>query len=335
VNFSKRQFLCSLMAVILAVAALNGLVAIASRHTAPRWLMARARRSPDASVLAIGNSIIAAGFDPAAFDLAMKLPPGQGSLNFALGASEPVEQLLLLRYALRQHIHPRLVVYGFYDLQLSTPLRLSTSELFGNRNILYYLEPEYGRKFYYLSFHDRVEFELMRHLPMMVDRGTFWAKVERLRREMGQQGMPAQQTNRFGRAADFSVLEAANPQEFARACDLGSVQDLISPVNEIIRQASDAGAMVIFVEMPMHPNHVREFYQRPEWLRYRGHLQQILALRGVVYVNASDWIGDGALYLDHFHLGPEGAAQFSEHLGEFLHGVLNAPPATSSSAPPE
>ena len=27
--------------------------------------------------------------------------------------------------------------------------------------------------------------------------------------------------------------------------------------------------------------------------------------------------------------------QFSEHLGEFLHGVLNAPPATSSSAPPE
>jgi hypothetical protein len=80
--------------------------------------------------------------------------------------------------------------------------------------MLYYLEPEYARNFYYLSFHDRVEFELMRHLPMMVERGTCWTRVERLRPGMSQLGMPEQRTNRFGRAADFAVLEAANPQEF-------------------------------------------------------------------------------------------------------------------------
>jgi hypothetical protein len=336
VSFSKRQFFYSLMALLLAVATLNVLIAATTRNTAPRWVMARARRFPYASVLAIGNSLVAAGFDPTALDLSMKLPPEQGSLNLALGASSPVEQLLLLRYALREHIRPRVVVYGFYDLQLSTPVRLTTGDLFGNHAMLYYLEPEYARNFYYLSFHDRVEFELMHHLPMTVERGSYWTKVERFRRKISQQGMPEEKTNRFGRAGDFAVLEASSPQEFAAACDAASSQELIAPVNEIIRQASAAGAKVVFVEMPMVPDHVREFYQRPEWLRYREHVQQILAPRGVSYVDASDWIADGALYLDHIHLGPEGAAQFSARLGEYLNIVISAPPpGKPSSAPHE
>ncbi|MGA8230914.1 MAG: hypothetical protein WB795_05490, partial [Candidatus Acidiferrales bacterium] len=160
------------------------------------------------------------------------------------------------------------------------------------------------------------------------------ARVERIRPGMSQLGMPEQRTNRFGRAADFAVSEAANPQEFVGAGDLASAPDLIAPVNEIIRQASDAGAQVVFVEMAMHPDHGREFYRLPEWQRYREHLQQILAPRGVMYVDASDWIGQDALYFDHFPLGPEGAAQFSERLGKDLNTVGSGPPAAVPSATP-
>jgi hypothetical protein len=122
VNFSRRQFYWSIGALLVVLIALNAFVAYTTRNSVPRRLMARARQDPDAAALAIGNSLVAGGFSEPVFDRAMQLPQRQGSLNLALGYSTPVEQLLLLRYALRQRIRPRLIVYGFYDLQLSTRL---------------------------------------------------------------------------------------------------------------------------------------------------------------------------------------------------------------------
>jgi hypothetical protein len=57
---------------------------------------------------------------------------------------------------------PQALVYGFYDLQLTEPLKFATGDLIGNRDMLYYVEPECGLRFYKLSLHDRVEFEVMR-----------------------------------------------------------------------------------------------------------------------------------------------------------------------------
>jgi hypothetical protein len=324
VIFSKRQFYYSLGALLIVLLALNAVVACTTRNSIPRRLLARARQAPDTSVLAIGNSLIAAGVNESVIDASMQLPPGRGSLNFALGYSTPVEQLLFLRYALEHRMHPRLIVYGFYDLQLSTPIRLTTRELLGNRAVLYYLEPEYARQFYYLSPHDRVEFEIMRHFPMMVDRSAFWAKIELLRRDIGQQGMPHESINQFGRADDFSLLEWSSPENFAQACERASGQDLIAPVLEIIRQGSESGAKLVFVEMPMRPAHVRSFYDTPAWRKYREHVRDIVEPRGVRYIDASHWIDDASLFADALHLGNKGAAQFSQRLGEELR---TAPPA--------
>lgn len=318
-NFSKRQLY-------------HSIVAYTTRNSIPRRLMARARQSPDAAVLAIGNSLVAAGFNEPVFDRAMQLPPSQGSLNLALGYSTPVEQLLFLRYALRQKIHPKLIVYGFYDLQLSTPIRLTTREFIGNRAVLYYLEPEYGRRFYYLSLHDRIEFEIMRHFPMLVDRSAFWAKVERLRRDVGQQGMPVERNNQFGRADDFSLLEWSSAENFVQACDIAASEDLITPVQEIVRRGSEAGAKMVFVEMPMRPAHVRSFYDTPAWRNYREHIRGLVEPSGVRYIDASHWIVDSALFADALHLGPEGATRFSQRLGEELRITTVATASNSDGA---
>ena len=316
--FSARRFYYSLAALLVLMVGLNAVVAYTTRNSIPRQQLARARRAPDTTVLAIGNSLIGAGLNESAFDRGMQLSPNRGSLNFALGYSLPVEQLLFLRFALQHQMHPGIVIYGFYDLQLSTPVRLATRDFVGNRAVLYYLEPEYARQFYYLSLHDRIEFEIMRHFPMMVDRGAFWAKIERLRRDIGQQGMPAERTNQFGRAADFSLLEAESDAEFASACDQASNEDLISPVLQIIRQGENSGAKIVFVEMPMRPAHLKRFYETPAWEKYRKHLRGILEPLGVEYVDASHWISDATLFDDPLHMGHQAAEQFSQRLGEYL-----------------
>ena len=330
-TFSARGFYYSLAALLILMVGLNAIVAYTTRNSIPRQQMGRARRAPDTTVLAIGNSLIGAGFNESSFDRGMQLSPNRGSLNFALGYSLPVEQLLFLRFALQHQMHPRIVIYGFYDLQLSTPVRLATRDFVGNRAVLYYLEPEYARQFYYLSPHDRIEFEIMRHFPMMIDRGAFWAKIERLRRDIGQQGMPAERTNQFGRADDFALLEAKSDAEFATACDQASNEDLISPVLEIIRQGRDAGAKLVFVEMPMRPAHVKRFYETPAWEKYREHVRHIIEPKGVEYLDASHWISDGALFDDPLHMGHQAAEQFSERLGQYLRH--ESPSGTQSPNP--
>lgn len=317
---SKRQFFSTVGALLVILLAVNAAVAVATRNSVPRRVMARARQFPRATVMGLGNSLMGAGFEEAAFNRAMGLERSSGAVNLALGASTPVEQLLLLRYALQNQIRPQLLLYGFYDFQLTDPVSLSTADLFGNRAVLYYLEPEYGRAFYHLSFHDRVEFEIMRRFPMTVDRGAIWAKVELLRREISQQGMPEETSNRFGRARDFSLLEAVNTAEFIRECEAGKTRNLMPAVEEMIRQGKATGAKIMFIEMPMPPSHVQMFYDTAAWQEYTAHLRAQLGQAGVTYLDASRWFGDASSFADSLHLTEAGGAKFSERLGELLRG---------------
>jgi hypothetical protein len=111
-NISKRQFFLSLLGMLLVLAALNRAVAYATRNSVPRRVMAVARRSTGAVVMAIGNSLIGAGFDAAAFDKGIGLSADTSTVNLSLGASTPVEQLLLMRYGLQHGIRPKLLIYG-------------------------------------------------------------------------------------------------------------------------------------------------------------------------------------------------------------------------------
>ncbi len=280
--------------------------------------MSRVRASTDASVIALGNSLIGVGFVENSFDEGMQVKKQNGAINVAMGGSSAVEQLLMLRYALDRGMRPRAVIFGFFDFQLTHPLEYTTRDLIGNRAMLYYLEPEYARGFYHLSVHDRIEFQIMRHFEVFADRGLVWERVERFRRALDQQGMPPQASNSMGRAVDFAMLEYPSAPAFVAECGRASRNPLIPSVVEIARQAAAAGSKVYFVEMPMPPAHVETFYDEPAWGGYRAHLQGMLGDLGAVYIDASHWMPEETSFIDPLHLSWAGSQEFSRRLGAYL-----------------
>jgi hypothetical protein len=315
----KRVFFLALAGLLTFLVALDCEVGRLSWNTIPRWTMERVRQAVGAQALAMGNSLIGVGFQEPSFDAGMGLNRQSGSINVAMGGSSAIEQLLMLRYALRQGMHPRVVIFGFFDFTLTHPLEYSTRDLIGNRAMLYYVEPEYARAFYHLSFHDRVEFQVMRHFELFADRGTVWEHVELWRRSLEQQGMPPEKASALGRSVDFAMLEYPSQAEFVAECGRASRNPLIPSVREIALQAKAAGAEVYFVEMPMPPGHVHEFYDQPRWsMGYRVHLQQLLGEIGARYIDASHWTPEADSFADQLHLSYEGSKQFSVRLGEYL-----------------
>lgn len=284
--------------------------------------MAHARESTGAQVVGLGNSLMGVGFVESSVDSGMQLDSAHGAVNLAMGASSPVEQLLLLRYGLRHGIRPKIVVYGFYDFQLTHPVKFTTAELIGNHVMLYYVEPEYARGFYHLSLHDRAEFEIMRHFELFADRSAVWRHVELFRRALAQQGMPPEKTDSMGRSVDFALLEYPSAPAFIAECGRASRNPLIPVVREIALQSEAAGAKVYFVEMPMPPDHVRMFYDQPQWSGgYRVHLEQMLGELDVNYIDASHWMPDEISFHDPLHLSYQGSQEFSRRLGEYLRRV--------------
>ncbi|HEX4002089.1 MAG TPA: hypothetical protein VHX36_05535 [Candidatus Acidoferrales bacterium] len=317
-RISRRHVLLALAGVVVILFALNEVVARSARDTFPRQLMARVRETPGVSVLALGNSLVGVGFEASAFDDGMELSPRHGMINLGLGNSTPVEHLMLLRYTLHNGEHPRLLIYGFFDFQLTHPAEFSTSDFIGNRAMLYYLEPEYARQFYHLSLHDRVEFEIMRHFPLFVDRTVTWERVELFRRALGQQGMPPEKTNALGRANDFSLLEYPSTPAFIEECGRASRRDLIPSVHAIIEQGRAAGMKVVFVEMPLPPAHLESFYDTPAWAGYRSHVESMLAADGAQFIDASHMMPEASMFADPLHMTYEASKDFSRRVGQSL-----------------
>jgi hypothetical protein len=315
---AKRQLVLATVVLLAGLVAMNLVVAILTRNSVPRRVMRHARESQSASVIALGNSLVASGFDETAYDSGAGLSAPHGAANLGLGASSPVEQLLLFRYALSHGMHPQLAVYGFYDFQLTNPDRFTTSDMIGNHAMLYYVEPLYARRFYTLSLHDSFQFRTMYAIPMFAERSALWAKVEILRRAIGQQGMPAERSNRMGRVADFSLLESDNAADFRLHCEASMNQPLAASVSELLRQAHELDLTIAVVEMPMRAGHRRLFYDTPCWSQYTAHVRNLLEPFKVNYVDASDWIKDDALFADSLHLSAPGAAQLSQRLGSLL-----------------
>ncbi len=315
----QRVFFLAFTGLIVFLTAMDWAVGRFSRHTIPRRTMERVCQATGAQVLAMGNSLVGVGFQERSFDAGMGLDERSGSMNVAMGGSSAIEQLLMLRYALRRGMHPRAVLFGFFDFTLTHPLEYSTRDLIGSRAMLYYVDPEYARGYYHLSFHDRAEFEIMRHLEIFADRGTLWERVELFRRSLAQQGMPPEQTKAMGRGVDFAMLEYNSQPAFLAECGRASHNQLIPSVKEIATQARAAGARVYFVEMPMSPAHVRMFYDQAQWSNgYRAHLRQMLGELGASYIDASHWMPDEGAFEDPLHLTYGGAQEFSRRLGQYL-----------------
>ena len=293
--------------------AFNLFVQHVARNSVPRRMVRQIDATRGITHLALGNSLIAAGFDAPVFDASMA-PEPVVAFNGGLGASGTVEHLMLLQRALRDASTVKVVIYGFYDFQLTDAPSATLTDFFGNRAVAFYLNPGLALRSYEMSPRDRLEFNLLRHVPMVVERAGIWANVERMRREMGEIGMPPEETNRFGRVADFSLLEARSPAEFLSQCELGQKAGLSQPVLEIIADAHARGAQVVIVEMPVHPYHRSHFYALGAWEKYRDHLLKLVEAQNATYLNAADWIDGASEFADHLHLTPAGAQDFSRQL---------------------
>jgi hypothetical protein len=318
---ARRSVLLAILLTTAILVTADRLTDRMARNSVPRQKIRAIADAPATiDVLGIGNSLIAAGFDASAVERTCS-KPGRPciAVNGGLGATDIIEHLALTRLALRGHA-VKTLVYGFFDLGLSSDPPLKNSDFIGNRNMLYYLEPQLTLQYAHFDTADRLSFDVFRRSALLRERSSIWAKVETLRRAMGSVGMPRQETNRFGRRNDFSLLEADNPETFALACQtvIRSGNFLSPPFRALLQQAEEHGAKVVVVEMPIHPTHMARFYSQPIWETLRAKTKAAVESAGAVYINASTWIPGADLFEDPLHLSDEGARQFSRLLAERL-----------------
>ena len=324
-SITRGQFWGTLLTCAAVLACANAVVGTLTQHSVSRRILADARSSGSAETIALGNSLVRSGFNAEEFAEAQRSRGAHSAAsNMAMGASTPPEHLLLLRAALRADDRAQLLLYGFYDFQLTDAVSFKFSEMIGNHDLLYYDEPEFARRYYSMSRYDAAGFEIARHFPLLAERGAIWAKVERWRRAISQQGMPSQATNQFGRVADFTLLEAKSQDEFVKHCERASQEPLNAAVQEIIREAQERHLRVVFLLMPLPPRHVQTFYDTPAWEGYQRHLRELLAKQNVEVVDASRWFPEANKFGDALHLNEEGAKEFSRRLGA-LCGNVNQP----------
>jgi hypothetical protein len=320
-----RRLIIQVLPAIVVLLAANVGIWVLARNSTPRQLLRHGQQSAPATDLFLGNSTMEAGLDDAAFGLTK---PGR-PLNMALGATQPVEHFLIYRQMYKHKTAA--VYYGFFDTQLTDLPDGGWETLTANRAMSYYVDPKVASNFYFIDAPVKVfTHHLIARIPMLVERLTIWGRVEKLRRFLGEIGMPKKDTNRFGRAEDFSLLED-NQKEFVQRCNRMVVNrvPLNRPVAEIFHLAKERGSQAIYVvEMPMSERH-RKLYNNSAWNSYRAYLVKLVSEAGGIYVPAANWIGkDG--FLDNLHLNEVGAKSFSRRLGQWV--VLNHTPISGGTA---
>ncbi len=318
---SLRNVLFGMGVTVLLLIAGDATVYVQASNSVPRQLIRKINSAPRTiQVLAIGNSLIAAGFDSAEIErVSRESGLSAVALNAGLGASGVIEHLILARLAFRIHT-VQTVVYGFYDQQLALAPPARNADLIGNRSLLYYLEPQVALQYAGFDPPNRLAFQVYRCCALLRDRSAIWAKVEKLRRRIQEIGMPRQETNKFGRVADFSAMEAASIDTFVRQCQqvIQSRAFLSAPIQALLQQARAQGANVVVVEMPMTHLHVASFYDQPVWEQYSTKSREAVEREGATFLDASRWIPEDSLFADHVHLTDNGAVKFSRLLASYL-----------------
>jgi hypothetical protein len=317
----KRLFL-PLGILLLILIGYNFLIHHTAKSTYRHHLLTSLSEIPiDADFLFLGNSLVEAGCDPSAFRQGW--PAAQSApkpVNIALGATSPVEHYLILKHALDRPIHPKYLIYGFFDDQLNATTRGDWADLVGNRAFSYYFPDGAAALYAPGSSLKKWEMRIIGHIPMLAERSSFWGKVELLRRGIEDIGMPKQQTTRYGRVNDFAALEAADLPSFNQRCDsILSQRAGFSPaIRKIIELAQSHGITLVFLEMPMPSRHRNIFYSSLKWTEMRAYLQTLTQQNHAIYLSASDWIEDDQAFEDATHLNEQGAKQFSAKLADTL-----------------
>ena len=288
----------------------NVVVARLTANAIPRQIVRTIEQSTAITDLFVGTSQIVEAIDPEAFERAR---PNTRALNAGMGATSIIEHDILMRRALARH--PARAFYGFWNTPLTDEPQSGWRDLFGNRAMSYYVDRETAIGF--IAPHDPVRawtIRLTSFVPLVVERAALWGNVERLRRTFAGFGRPPQATNRFGRVADFALLEQTDVA-FRRACrePVERSSGLVAPVVDMLDRGREAGASVVMVLMPMPRRYRDRFYSTSEWQRYVAYVAGEIQRHGGVYLDASDWVDDTG-FLDAVHITPAAARPFSARL---------------------
>src|SRR5882724_9298310 len=150
-SITPGQFWSTVLVCAALLAFANAAVGRLTRNTVSRRILADAKSAGTAQTIALGNSLVRSGFNADEFAAAQSPGVQSAALNMAMGASTPAEHLLLLRAVLRSDDRAQLLLYGFYDFQLTDPVSLTFADMIGNHDLLYYDEPEFARRYYTMS----------------------------------------------------------------------------------------------------------------------------------------------------------------------------------------
>jgi hypothetical protein len=317
---TKRFFVC--LALALFVIWLFNIFLAFKVDSVPKLIMRQMRATPRIDMLFLGNSLMQSGFNAGSFASAWPVRnTAPAAFNAGLGSSSPVEHYLLADQAYRHHKPITYLVYGFYDLQLTTPQSFNWVDLIGNRSMGYSTEPAKAASLYAPgSILESWRFHLIGAVPMLREHSQLWKYVEVIRRFLQEVGMRKARTNQFGRVADFEAVALPDKFKFDQDCEK-AVQEsapFVPAVLELLRLAHEQNTQVTVIEMPMNSSHRNSCYSTVAWRQYRRYLQQRLQTEGVTYAVASDWITNDADFSDGLHLTKEGADAFSKKMAQFM-----------------
>ena len=314
-----RSFLFQFAILAIGFALINVAVQRATRNAPAHALVRNIDRSYKMPIsdLALGNSTMVGGFDAHAFDAALD---GRRVFKLSLGSTKPIQHYATLRYYY-DHLAagtpaPRTLIYGFFDRQLTDTTELPWDDVMGNKALVYFADIRTTLPFYAAS---QGQWQAMRYrlsapFPVVSNRGQIWGKVEKLRRTVGEIGLPHQATNEFGRVEDMAALET-DPTQFQRECarDARAGTPFSPTVDAMMKLCARHDTQVVLVSMPLPARHRQTYYSTETWKQYQARLRETARRYNARYVDASQWIDD-ADFRDHVHLSKMGGTKFTRRL---------------------
>jgi len=306
----------------------NIAIARLSQNTIPRQHLRALERSHDNEVLFVGNSQMADAIHPEAFVTGW---PGSHPLNMGIGATLPVEHLQVLSASLDK-VRPKIVCYGFFDLQLNSETRSNWQDVIGNRALTYYVRPDIGARNFDDNLWRKAVFRLIATAPLLRERSLLWARVNALRADLAALGMPHVKAQRDDPNRRFAQLETQLDVFTLRSRQVVADEAPMAwPVRDMLQDLCDRQIPLYVVEMPIPSAHRRTYYETPAWAEYRAYVRQRIAEKGGYFIEASAWVEDSG-FADNLHLNKRGAADFSRRLAAFLANstaAVTEPPSQS------
>lgn len=330
---TKRTLFISILLPVLTLVGFNSFMGRWNTPP-PHVVLRRISDAAEPDYLVLGNSLVIAGVDEAAFRAGLPPQARRGPmLNTGCGGTFPAETVQFYLAAQRKFPHIPCVIMGFMFTQLTTPTDATWLELAGNRALFYFSDFELGLSYYRpKSPLETARFRLTHRLPMVYERLSVWRRVGLLRERMGKWGLPPEKMTSFGRVADFEAdpYQPKSPAALADECRtaMDERRSLSPPVLEIIRQAKRTGSKICLVQMPL-PKARREYFAVDDsWGKYQNHIRKLIEAEGATLVNALDWFSDdGRYFADNLHLTKTGASEFSQRLAPIVSAEAVQTPA--------